>query len=49
MMFDLTEWLIDGYYPDEPTGKVLLQCIDYRIEIEHVKELIKLRKEVEKI
>ena len=49
MMFDLTEGLIDGYYPDEPTVKVLLQCIDYRIEIEHVKELIKLRKEVEKI
>ena len=49
MMFDLTEGLIDGYYPDEPAGKVLFQCIDYRIEIERIKELIKLRKEVEKI
>jgi len=43
MMFDLTEGLIDGYYPDEPTGKILLQCIDYRIEVERVKELIKKR------
>jgi len=48
MMFDLTEGLIDGYYPDEPTGKVFLQCIDYRIEIERVKESIKLRREGKK-
>jgi len=48
-MFDLTEGLRDGYYPDEPAGKILFQYIDYRIEIEHIKELIKLRKEVKKL
>lgn len=48
MMFDLTEGIRDGYYPDEPAGEILFQYVNYRIEIEDIKELLELRKEIEK-
>jgi len=48
MMFDLTEGIRDGYYPDEPTGEILFQYVNYMLKVEDIKERIELRKEVEK-
>ena len=47
-MFDLTEGIRDGYYPDEPTGEILFQYVNYMLKVEDIKERIELRKEVEK-
>ncbi len=49
MKFDLTDGLRDGYYPNEPAGKILFQYIDYILTVEDIKKEKMLRKEVKKL
>lgn len=44
MIVDISGALIDGYYPDEPTGEILIQMVDYLMLKEDVEQIIYLKK-----
>lgn len=40
MIADISEALIDGYYPDEITGEILVQMVEYLMSKEEIEEII---------
>ncbi|KUK50172.1 MAG: hypothetical protein XD75_0024 [Parcubacteria bacterium 33_209] len=48
MIFDLTDAMRDGYYPDEPAGEILFQMVEYALLRKEAEERIAIRREVEK-
>ncbi|MDK2949178.1 MAG: hypothetical protein PWQ56_343 [Patescibacteria group bacterium] len=48
MLFDLTDAIRDGYYPEEPAGEILFQVVEYALLRSDAKERIAIRKEVQR-
>lgn len=48
MFADFSEALIDGYCPDEPTGEIFFQSVEWLFLKSRAKESIAIRKEVER-
>lgn len=48
MIFDLTDAMRDGYYPDEPSGEILFQVVEYAFLKKEAEERIAIRRDVQR-
>ena len=45
MMVDISEGIIDGYDPEELTGEIFLQVINYKVFVAELEETKRMRKQ----
>ena len=45
MILDVSEGIIDGYDPEELTGEIFLQVINYKVFVAELEETKRMRKQ----